>query len=546
MKKFKVMFIFVNDRMRTFIPLNIAYLSAALKEANFDTCLFDTSFYPEQGRLSEEAKKEEAGIFQSVDYQSIGVKLKTGRMLDDLLESIAREKPNLVAFSVFSQSRDLDYRLAEEIKRHFPEIKTVFGGIHVNIEPREVVSHPAVDFICLGEGDEALPELCEALATGDMADSVRNVGRMKDGEYCQNPMRPAQHLDDVCEFPDWDLFEPYHLYGPYRGQLLKMALVEFSRQCPFKCTYCGNLALKDNYEKSGVRFNYRHKSPKKFIAELKHMKDHYEIEFLNIVDGTFTAQKRSVLEEVAELYIKEINLPFFCDATVTCFDSSGVKARLLAEMGCVCVNIGLEVADEEYRLKYMDRPGAMSNDQIVNAFLQCKNAGLDTRSYNIVGLPYQTRESIMETVELNRAAKVGSLSLSIFMPYEGTALRDLCIKDGLFDPNLPGAGDGDGTEPVISNPYLSDTELMGLYNTYALYVFLPKKLWPDIQKAEEMTPDGAILRKELVRLMNEITNDSAFVDFGVEDFEETIGASRPVSVLPKKAKATDRESVASS
>ncbi len=99
---FKVMFVFVNDRMRTFIPLNIAYLSASLKEAGFSTCLFDSSFYVEQDRLGEEAKKEEAGIFQGVDYAYIGVELKEGSMVEDLLVQVERDKPDLIAFSVFS------------------------------------------------------------------------------------------------------------------------------------------------------------------------------------------------------------------------------------------------------------------------------------------------------------------------------------------------------------------------------------------------------------------------------------------------------------
>jgi radical SAM superfamily enzyme YgiQ (UPF0313 family) len=283
------------------------------------------------------------------------------------------------------------------------------------------------------------------------------------------------------------------------------------------------MVLKDNYEKSGVDFKFRHKSPKKWIAELKHMKEHYGIEFINIVDGTFVAQRKDVLAEVAELYVRDVNLPFFCDATVTCFDKKGRKAELLEKMGCVCVNIGLETADEEYRNKYMDRPGSMSNEQIIDAFLQCRDAGLDTRSYNIIGLPYQTREGIMDTVELNRESKVGSLSLSIFMPYEGTPLRDLCIKEGLYDPDALGAGDGDGTQPLISNPYLSDAELMGLYYTYALYVFLPKDMWPIIKLAESDTPDAVELRNKLVDLMNARTQNRSVVDLGVEDFETSMG-----------------------
>ena len=171
----------------------------------------------------------------------------------------------------------------------------------------------------------------------------------------------------------------------------------------------------------------------------------------------------------------------------------------------------------------MDRPGSMSNEQIIDAFMQCRDAGLDTRSYNIIGLPYQTRESIMDTVELNRQSEVGSLSLSIFMPYEGTPLRDLCIKEGLYDPDAPGAGDGDGTEPLISNPHLSDEELMGLYYTYALYVFLPKDMWPIIKLAEADTPDAVELRNKLVDLMNARTQNRSVVDLGVEDFETSMG-----------------------
>ena len=75
-ENFKVMFVFVNDRFRTFIPINISYLAAAVKEAGFSTCLFDTSFYAEQKGVELEKKKEDAGIFMPVDYDSIGVHLK--------------------------------------------------------------------------------------------------------------------------------------------------------------------------------------------------------------------------------------------------------------------------------------------------------------------------------------------------------------------------------------------------------------------------------------------------------------------------------------
>ena len=64
---------------------------------------------------------------------------------------------------------------------------------------------------------------------------------------------------------------------------------------------------------------------------------------------------------------------------------------------------------------------------------------------------------------------------------------------------------------------------MGLYYTYALYVFLPKDMWPIIKLAESDTPDAVELRNKLVDLMNARTQNRSVVDLGVEDFETSMG-----------------------
>ena len=492
-KNFKIMFVFVNDRMRTFIPLSISCLSAALKASGFSTCVFDTSFYREHELLLEEKKKEDAGIFKPVDYSSIGIQLKDGSLFADLLSSVEFEKPDLIAFSVFSQAKRLNFKLASTIKGKFPAIPIIFGGIHTNAEPYNVLGLDYIDYICLGEGEEALVEFAGKLAKGEKVDGVKNIGWKKDGRPVLNPLRPAQDLDKL-PFPDWDSFVPYHRFGPYRGHLLRMALVECTRTCPYRCTHCGNDILRQNYRNSSIKLKYRHKSPQKLVAELKHMKEHYGTEFINIVDGTFVAQGEKVLEELAPLYAKEVGLPFFCDATVHCLTET--KAELLKEMGCVCINMGLESGNEEYRRKYLDR--FMTNEKIIKVFHMAKNANLGVRAYNIIGLPYETRDNILQTIELNRKCKVDSVSLSIFLPYEGTKLREVCIKEGLVDPDQDIVGDG--THPIISNPFLSNEELMGLYYTFPLYVLAPKDFLPLIKLAEADTPFTRQLRKELLAL----------------------------------------------
>src|SRR5208337_1432059 len=261
---FKIMFISINDRMRTLIPLNISYLSAAVKEAGFKSIIFDTSFYAEQERLLDEKKMEEAGIFKAVDYSSIGVKLKNGNLTNDILEMIEKEKPDIIGFSVFSQSRRLNFKLASEIKKKFRRIPIIMGGIHVNVDPTSVLGLDYVDYICIGEGEKALVDLMEKLANGENASQVKNIGWKYDGKMIINSLGPVQSLDKL-PFPDWDSFEPYHQYGPYRGKLFKMATVEFSRTCPHHCSYCGNQIIGAHYRKNGLRNVYRHKSPKHWV-----------------------------------------------------------------------------------------------------------------------------------------------------------------------------------------------------------------------------------------------------------------------------------------
>ena len=497
---FKVMFVTVNDRMRTLIPLNISYLMSGLKQAGFATSVFDTSFYGEQERLQDERKKEEAGIFMPVDYASIGVTIKTSSLVDDLLAFVRSEKPRLIGFSVFSQAKDLNFRLAAEIKKSFPDIPVIMGGIHVNIDPQGVLEQPFVDYICIGEGDEALVDLADRLASSKPVTDCTNIWGKADGRIWQNLPRPPLPMDQL-PLPDWDSFAPYQVYGPFRGKLYKMGVVEFSRNCPYRCTYCGNDIMRAKYREVGVQLHYRHKSPKRWIKELKLRKEKYGIEMFYVADGTFLASTDEVMEEVADLYAAEVNLPFFCDATVHCVTPRKIAA--LKKMGCICVHMGMESGNEEYRKKYLDR--SMSNEKILKAFWMVRDAGIETRSYNIIGLPFETRQDIMSTIELNRRAKVDSVSLAIFVPYEGTKLRQLCLEKGLLDSNL--IIYGDATDPIINNPNLPDKELIGLYNTFALYVAAPDSYFPLIRHAEADTEFAVQLRKLLSEVVSNMPRD---------------------------------------
>jgi len=342
----KTLFVFLNDRKRTLIPPNISLLKGMLEQNGLSTRVFDTSFYAEHTRLKEEDKKEGYGMFKPIDYSSIGVQIKNSDLTLDFLAEIESYRPDLVAFSTHSPTFGLGLRLAQALKKKHKDMLVLFGGVHVSIEPGEVISHDAVDLICLGEGEEAILELCSAIKDGKNITNIRNIWAKHNSAVTRNPLRPPMEMDDLPT-PSWDGFSTIHHYAPYRGKLLKTALVEFSRTCPHSCGYCGNRILSKIYKESGIILKTRHKSPEKFIRELKTLKDKYGVEFMNVIDGTFLTFGTPVFVKLAHLYKKEIGLPFYVDSTVVSINKE--RARLLKEMGCICVNMGLESGDHEYR-----------------------------------------------------------------------------------------------------------------------------------------------------------------------------------------------------
>lgn len=481
MKKDKIMrilFVRINDVKRTSIPPSLAVIIAVLKQGGIKTKIFDTSFYSENERLREEEEKEEAGIFQKIDYSQIGVKTRTG-LEKDFIDAINVWQPDAVAFSVHSLIFDQAVRLSKLVKGKFGDkIKIIFGGIHITLDYENVFREESIDYFCVGEGELALLEFCRKMEKGESLADIKNMWYRQDGRLVKTGLRPPTDLDSLPN-PDWSEFEEYHQYGPWRGKLVKMALVEFSRVCPFSCAYCGNQIMVDEYAKHGIKLGPHHKSPKKFVEELKFLKEKYQLEFVAIMDGTFLSFSDGVLEELSVLYAKEINLPFYI--TTTASSISEKRVALLKKMGCICINIGVENGDFEYRKKYMNRP--WPDKLIINAFDVVKKSGIEARAYNIIGAPFETRKTIMKTIEMNRKIKPDSSSLAIFVPFPGSKMRDLCIEKGLFDANQK--IEGDGNVPVIKNDNLTNDEIIGLFNTFMLYLKVPRVFFPVVRLAEK-------------------------------------------------------------
>lgn len=377
-----------------YIPFGLASLSAILKKNGHSVFLLDGTW----GRIA--AKK--------------------------VLRSVEETRPDVIGFSVLSGDFQHVANLAKEIKK-YTKLPILLGGIHPTVAPEESIAQDGVDMIAVGECDQAILDFASKLDAGDETLNVPNFWIKRGQDIQRNQLLPLVFDLDSLPFPDRHLFAFERYLEARNGDADIMA----SRGCPWACTYCINSYLRRLYQGKGPYLRFR--SPEAIVSEIKYLLEQFCVKSFSFQDDTFTCN-RSWLEEFASEYGRNIRLPYRCNARAE--DLTDELCEMLVESGCATVFVGVESGDEEARRRILGR-GA-SNDQIRVAFENARRAGLKTVSYNMVGSPYENKESLWKTVELNREIMPDGITVSVFQPYPGTALREECReKDLLTTDQVP-------------------------------------------------------------------------------------------------------------
>mgnify|MGYP001601599158 CR=1 FL=1 len=376
--------------------LGIEYISSYLKIAHYQTSLV---FEP--------------GLFGSFFAHN----KKVHRLLNfkkEIIEKITFLKPDLIGFSVISDNYAWACDLASEIKKRF-KVLIVFGGIHPTSVPKHILDLGIVDFVIRGEGEEAFLELVEALDKGKKWMSIRNLAFKKNGHVVVNPLRPAIGNLDTLPFPDKDLF-----FKEYEGLVNKAYMTMASRGCIYSCSYCVNSILNDLYPHHSY---FRKRSVDHVIDELLWAKQRYDIKRVTFYDEDFIINERW-LKEFLQRYKTLIKLPFFCCIHPSHLDEETVY--LLDRAGCAAVNIGIQTYSENYRKNILNRYG--NNAEIAASLRLLKNTKIFVYSNVMLGLPGQTEEEVLKTLEFCATHKSDIASIYWLRYYPKTPLIDTARK----------------------------------------------------------------------------------------------------------------------
>lgn len=349
--------------------ISVAYLSTVLKEAGhtvkvaFDRALFDDKQYftiPFLANLFSDQK--------------------------GMVDAIVAEKPDILALSCFSDNYQWCLDVVREVQKHQP-CTTVWGGMHPTSCPDELLLRDEVDYVILGEGEEAMKELLEALENGGSPDAIPNLCYRKNGTAVQNQPRPLQNPE---QFPEVDksVFEEFIPMDEYY-------MTVTSKGCIASCSFCMQNFLKNWEQGLGLGKFLREKSVDAVLNELKEMKEKYSVQYIDIKNNVLSGNKKWMYEFL-ERYPKEVGLPFRIMGHPLMLQ--GDLPQKLKEANCHHIQMGIESMNPRVRKEVLQRDE--SNEQIIQALDKINEAGINFSADLIVGLPGESEEDLILALEV--------------------------------------------------------------------------------------------------------------------------------------------------
>jgi radical SAM superfamily enzyme YgiQ (UPF0313 family) len=307
--------------------------------------------------------------------------------IGDLVESLVREGPTLVAMSALSASVLRAYELGAKLRAE--NIATVLGGLHAAACPQEAALH--VDAVCVGEGELVWPEILADAAAGRLK-STYGVLRSP------APLRWAM--------PRFELVSdrPYHRWT-----------LQTQRGCPLACEFCGASRLISRFREKPVEQIQRE------LAAIGRCNPHPIVELAD--DNTFAGSRDaerllSVLAESGARYFTEVDWRI------------GEQPQLLSQLaasGCVQVLVGLESLVFRY-------PGMGAKDapfeRVVAAVDRIQEAGVAVIGCFIAGADGETHESLARLTEFLLGCRMADVQVTLHTPFPGTPLRARLAREG--------------------------------------------------------------------------------------------------------------------
>lgn len=401
-------------------PLDLAYMSAVLEEEGIECRMRD---YP-----------VEQGTWQDVE------------------DDIRTFAPSLlVIYTTITSVRD-DLRACVMAKAIDSGIITIAKGGDTTISPVERLEMCGdLDIAIIGEPELTLLEI----ARGRRLSEIKGICYRENGTITRTPNRPFIEDLDSLPFPSRHLLDQSRYVRPDTGDI--QTTIQSGRGCPAKCIYCLSRVVGGS--------SLRLRSPRNVVDELEHCVRDYGIRNFFFRADTFTWDKEWVIAVCKEILNRKLDIQWVANSRANTVDDE--RLVWMKRAGCWLVSFGVESGNQH--ILDMTRKGITLEDSR-EALRLAKKHQLKTFVTFLIGMPWDTRETIMETFDFAREIDGDYFEVILPFPFPGTLYYEIAKRDGLI---LDGAYDKfyDHFNAVVRTYQLSADELTELKKKSFWYLY---------------------------------------------------------------------------
>ena len=395
--------------VRLNIPMSLLYVGTALVEAGYGVEIIDANNMGE-------------GEFY--------------HRLDDRLK-----KHKVVGLSVMTAQVPDAVKVAKYIKSNNPDVPIIWGGVHPTLYPEQVAQSGYADYVVVGEGEEVVVKLMEAI------DKKEDVDKL---------LVNTEPMDiNKLAYPRWDLLNEYWEYGLV-GMSKRSGIgipLLTSRGCPHRCAFCIGSVQK---------IKYRFRDADLVIKDIEQIVN-AGVDTISFWDEDFFANKKRLMDIMDGVKDKGLKFRWLGTARDDYFRESHIDANMigtLKESGCRHLGIGAEAGSQ----RVLDM---IKKDITVGDTIRCaerlSGVGISADFSFMIGMPNEEPSDMFDTVGLvNKITKIDSrfriLGPFIYRPYPGSKMYDECKEMGMKEPQT--------LEEWADNPYIKDIVSSKDYHYY--------------------------------------------------------------------------------
>lgn len=334
---------------------------------------------------------------------------------DYILEEIYKRKPDILCFSVYIWNLDYVESVAREFKKICPDTPVWVGGPEVSYEVEDfLTSHPEIDGVMIGEGEETFREVCGYYAGNRELDSIQGIA-YRDNNGIR--VTESRAIMDMSRIP--------FCYDTMEDFSNRIIYYESSRGCPFSCSYC-----LSSVDKS-LRFRDTELVKKELLFFINQ-----KVPQIKFVDRTFNCNHAHAME--IWRFIKEhdngvTNFHFEISADLI----NEEELKLISDMrpGLIQLEIGVQ-STNEVTIKEIHRTMKLERLKEVVRAIQ-SGANVHEHLDLIAGLPYEDYDSFARSFDEIYELKPNQLQLGFLKVLKGSFMYDHAKEYGIIYHDRP-------------------------------------------------------------------------------------------------------------